>query len=133
MACGLGWAGVLGFALGSGMGGFCGWTDGLAGSFGVAGFGGSGGFSESTGEPVNALGITYTSSSVSQGRGGIAGGSGFVGSDFGGKFEFSDPDRDGGFDLGGGGGGVSGKTNLSNIGLPLSVKLSGLAPFGISL
>ena len=122
---------MLGFVLGSGMGGFCGWTGRLAGPFGVAGFGGSGGFSESTEELVNELGITYTSSSISRGRGGIAGGIGFVGSDFGGKF--SDPDRDGGFDLGGGGGGVSGKINLANMGLPLSVKLSGLAPFGFSL
>ena len=124
---------MLGFVLGSGMGGFCGRTCGLFGPFGVTrglfgvtGFGGSGGVSGSTGELVNLFGITYASS-VSSGRGGIGGGSGFV---------LSDPDRDGGFDLGGGGGGVSGKINLSNIGLLLSIKLAsfnGLAPLGFSL
>ena len=68
---------MLGFVLGSGMGGFCERTCGLVSPFGVTGFGGSGGFSESTGELVNLFGITYASS-VSSGRGGIGGGSGFV-------------------------------------------------------
>ena len=64
----------------------------------------------------------------------MGGGLGLAGGDFCGRF--SDPDRDGGFDLGGGGGGVSGKMNLSNIGTVLSVRLSlllllvGLAPSG---
>lgn len=123
------------------MGGFCGRTDGLVGVFGVTGFGGRGGkrgVFGLTGELGKLFGITYapSSSSISCGRGGIGGGLGLAGGDFCGRF--SDPDRDGGFDLGGGGGGVSGKINLSNIGTVLSVKLPllllplvGLAPSGM--
>ena len=60
-------------------------------------------------------------SSISWGLGGIGGGLGLAGGDFTGRF--SDPNRDGGFDLGGGGGGVSGKMDLSNIGVVLSVRV----------
>lgn len=131
--CGLvGPFGVTGFG-----GRGCGCTCGLVGVFGVTGFGGrGGGFSGLTGEFGKLFGITYTPSSrssVSWGLGGIGGGLGFAGGDFDGAF--SDPDLDGGFDLGGGGGGVSGKMNLSNNGVVLSVKLPlfvGLAPSGPS-
>lgn len=103
------------------MGGLCGRAIGVVGPFDGTIFGGSGGLCvSSTGDSVSVFAITYSASS---GRGGT-GGLDFAGGDVGGKF--SDGDRDGKLDLGGGGGGVSGNMNFSNIGTVLSVKL---APF----
>ena len=114
------------------MGGLCGRINGLVGLVDdVTGFGGRGGFFSSTGDSVNLFVITYPSASWY--LGGIGGGLGFVGGDVGGIF--NDGDRDGKFDLGGGGGGVSGSINFSNTGVVLSVRLSSfgrLPPSGLS-